>query len=130
MRGLDGGPAAWTGFALFGVLLVVGAAVAGGHIVAGWAILRRLAWGRILGMVVSGVGIAAVVLGVASTLIWVGTLPDFSEFERGGRDGIWIEWFQSLMTAGIAFSTVVSIVAGVAYAYILVALAGHEEAFD
>jgi hypothetical protein len=111
----------FSGF-LFVVLgLAIGAAVAGGHIAAGWAILQRIAWGRILGMVVAGAALAVLIVGVLGTLVWVAALPDFGDFVRVPE--WWSQWIRSLITAGVGFGVVVSLVVGAAYAYVLVVLA-------
>jgi hypothetical protein len=114
------------GFGFSGLLFVVlglaiGAAVAGGHIAAGWAILQRITWGRILGMVVAGAALAVLAIGVLGTLVWVAALPDFGDFARVPE--WWSQWIRSLITAGVGFGVVVSLVVGAAYAYVLVILA-------
>jgi hypothetical protein len=121
--GFDGGQFG-VGFSglLFVVLgLAIGAAVAGGHIAAGWAILQRIAWGRILGMVVAGAALAVLAVGVLGTLVWVAALPDFGDFARVPE--WWSQWIRSLITAGVGFGVVVSLVVAAAYAYVLVVLA-------
>ena len=126
MRDMPGAFDGRFGFGFSGLLFVVlglaiGAAVAGGHIAAGWAILQRLSWGRILGMVVAGAALAVIAVGVLGTLVWVAALPDFSEIGRIPE--WWSQWIRSLITAGVGFGAIVSLVVAVAYAYVLVVLA-------
>jgi hypothetical protein len=114
---------------LVGVMAVaLAAAVAGSQLAAGWGVLQRLPWARILGMVVSAVALVLIVLGVLGTLVWVGTLPDLREFDRVPE---WFsDWFRNVMTAGVAMGVLVSLVAGGAYAFVLVTLARAEEVFE
>ncbi len=126
--GSFGGGFGATGF-LFGVLAVaLAAAIAGGHLAAGWAVLQRLAWGRILGMVVAGAALTVVILSMLGTLVWVATLPDLSEFDR--VPGWFEDWFRSLMTAGVGFGVIVSLLVAAAYGYVLWVLARAGEVFD
>lgn len=126
--GFNGGFGGGAGLLFFVVAVALAAAVAGGHLAAGWAVLQRMSWGRILGMVVSGAALAVVILGVLGTLIWVATLPDLREFDR--VPGWFAEWFRSVLTAGVGFGVLVSLVVSAAYAYVLWVLARADEEFD
>ena len=133
MPGFDGGQFWFVGIATFGVAVLIGAAIAGGHIAAGWAILQRLGWGRILGMVVSGVALVVGVLGVAGTLIWasaIQSLPDYVGPGWMGGGGHMMDWYRGVMTSGVAFGVVASIAVAAAYVFVLVVLARHGEIFD
>lgn len=132
MGGFHGGQGSWMGIASFGLTVVIGAAVAGGHLAAGWAVLKGMAWGRILGMVVSGVGLVVLVLGVSGTLIWASALQSLPGYMDPGfmGSGHMVGWFRSMMTSSVAFGVVVSIAAGIAYVFVLTVLARHGEAFD
>jgi hypothetical protein len=123
-----GGPAGWTSLLFIFVAVALAVAVAGGHLAAGWGILQRQSWGRVLGLVVSGVGLVVLVLGVLGTLTWVAILPDFREFDRIPE---WFSnWVRSAMTAGVTIGVLVSLAAGAAYAFVLVVLARADEVFD
>ena len=126
MGGFDGRGFWWMGIASVGVMVVLGAAVAGGHIAAGWAILQRLAWGRILGMVVAGVGLVVLLVGVAGTLVWVSNFQDLDRYV----DRHMMDWFRGLIASSVAFGTVLSVAVGFGYAFVLWVLGRHEEAFD
>jgi hypothetical protein len=124
----DGGGGGWAGFLFFALAVAIAGAVAGGHLAAGWAVLQRLAWGRILGMVVSGAALAVLVLGVLGALVWVAALPDLREIDRVPE---WFaDWFRTMMTAGVGFGVLVSLVVGAAYGYVLWVLARADEVFD
>ncbi len=123
-----GGGAGWAAFLFFVVALAIAFAVAGSQLAAGWGVLQRQAWGRILGLVVSGAALVLVILGMLGTLVWVATLPDFREFDRVPE---WItNWFRSAMTAGVGFGVLVSLVVAAAYGYVLSVLARADEVFD
>jgi hypothetical protein len=125
----DGFGGGFTGGFLFFVLAVaLAAAVAGGHLAAGWAVLQRMSWGRILGMVVSGTALAVWILGVLGTLVWVAALPDLSDFDR--VPGWFAEWFRTMLTAGVGLGVLVSLVVSAAYGYVLWVLARADEVFD
>jgi hypothetical protein len=116
------------GFLFIALAVALAVAVAGGHIAAGWGILQRLPWARVLGLVVSGVGLVVFVMGILGTLVWVGTLPDFREFDRIPE---WLTtWARDVMTAGITLGVIVGLVVAGAYAFVLVVLARADEAFD
>jgi hypothetical protein len=123
-----GGGAAGFGLLFFLVAAALGAAVAGGHLAAGWAVLQRMSWGRILGMVVSGTALAVWILGVLGTLVWVAALPDLSDFDR--VPGWFAEWFRTMLTAGVGLGVLVSLVVSAAYGYVLWVLARADEVFD
>ena len=126
--GFDGGSMGWAGFASFGLMLLVGVAISGGHLAAGWAILQRLEWGRILGMVVSGVALVVLVLGVAGMLVWWSAIPDFSAFD--GQSGYWVDWYRSMLSSAVAFGAVVSLAVGLLYGFVLWTLARAGDVFD
>jgi hypothetical protein len=113
---------------LFVVLAVAFvAAVAGGHLAAGWAILQRLAWGRILGMVVSGVALVVLALGLVGTLAWAAAVSDLVD-QYGS--GYWVEWFRNVASIGVTVGALVTIAIGAGYAFILWVLARHGEVFE
>ncbi|HEY7451108.1 MAG TPA: hypothetical protein VIA02_01150 [Candidatus Limnocylindria bacterium] len=129
--GFDDGFGGGIGFAsLLFVALAVGlsVAVAGGHLAAGWGILQRLPWARILGMVVSAAALVLLVLGVLGTLVWVAAFPDLREIDRIPE--WWTNWIRSLMTAAVGFGVLVSLAVGAAYGFVLVVLARADEVFD
>jgi hypothetical protein len=116
------------GFLFIALAVALAVAVAGGHIAAGWGILQRWPWARVLGLVVSGVGLVVFVMGILGTLVWVGTLPDFREFDRIPE---WFTtWARDLMTAGVTLGVLVGLVVAAAYAFVLVVLARADEVFD
>jgi hypothetical protein len=123
-----GGGAAGVGFLFFIVAVALAAAVAGGHLAAGWAVLQRLSWGRILGMVVAGAALAVLVLGMLGTLVWVAALPDLSQFDR--VPDWFADWFRTMLTAGVGIGVLVSLVVSAAYGYVLWVLARADEVFD
>ena len=107
--------------------VALAAAVAGGHLAAGWGVLQRRSWGRILSLVVSGTALAILILGVLGTVAWFATLPDLREFDRVPE--CVADWFRSLLTAGVGLGVLVSLVVGGAYAYVLWVLARADEGF-
>jgi hypothetical protein len=122
------GASGFFGFLFIALAVALAVAVAGGHIAAGWGILQRWPWARILGLVVSGVGLVVFVVGILGTLVWVGTLPDFREFDR--IPGWFATWARDVMTAGVTLGVLVGLVVAAAYAFILVVLARADEVFD
>jgi hypothetical protein len=125
--GFDGGGMSAMGFAPFLVTLALGGAVAAAHLAAGVGILQRLAWGRILGMVVSGAALIVVGLSLAASIIWVVALPDFREI---GDGRVWMDWIRNLMTWTIAVGIVVGALLIAAYAFIVWVLARADEVFE
>jgi hypothetical protein len=129
----DGGFGGFGGFGgtgfLAGVMAVaLAAAVAGGHLAAGWGILQRLEWGRVLGLVVSGVALVLIVLGIIGTAAWAAILPDFRELDRVPE---WFtSWVRGAMTAGVTIGILVGLAAAVAYGFVLVVLARADDVFD
>lgn len=117
-------------FGLISLLLVglIGGAIAGAHIAAGLAILQRRAWGRVLGMAGSGAALVFLVMGLVAALVWASfamSAGPWDEVPRHmGGD------FRSMMTAVVAYGTVVTLLMIGAYAFILAALARHGDAFD
>lgn len=88
-------------------ILVVGGAVTAVHIAAGRAILRGRAWGRILGLVVSGIAIVLLLLSLLYTVAPA-----------------------TLLTNSLALGTVIVVVLLIAaYAFVIWALARHGSAF-
>jgi hypothetical protein len=132
--GRDGGGFGGAGgggfFGILFIALAVGlaVAVAGGHLAAGWGVLQRLSWARVLGLVVSGVGLVVFVVGILATMVWVGTLPDFRESDRIPE---WFtNWIRDAMTAGVTMGVVIGLVVAAAYAFVLVVLARADDVFD
>jgi hypothetical protein len=122
------GASGFFGFLFIALAVALAVAIAGGHLAAGWGVLQRLPWARVLGLVVSGVGLVVFVMGTLGTLVWVGTLPDFREFDRIPE---WLTtWFRDVMTAGVTLGVIVGLVVAGAYAFVLVVLARADEVFD
>jgi hypothetical protein len=116
------------GFLFIALAVALAVAVAGGHLAAGWGILQRFQWARVVGLVVSGVGLLVFVVGILGSLVWVGTLPDFREFDRIPE---WLTtWARDFMTAGFGLGVVVGLAVAAAYAFVLVVLARADEVFD
>lgn len=123
-----GGGVGWPGLLFIGFAVAFAVAVAGAHLAAGWGVLQRLAWGRLLGMVVSGTALVVLVLGVLGAVTWVAALPDLRDLPRMPE---WFaEWARTIMTAGVTIGVLVSLVAGAAYGYVLWVLARADEVFD
>lgn len=123
-----GGGLGWAWFLFLGVAVALAVAVAGGHLAAGWGVLQRVAWGRILGLVVSGTALAILILSVLGSIVWVAALPDLREFDRVPE---WFaDWFRTVMTAGVGFGVLVGLVVGAAYVFVLWVLARSDEVFD
>jgi hypothetical protein len=115
------------GVASVALMAIVGAAVAGGHIAAGIAILQRRSWARILGMVISGAALVILVLGLGTTLTAaIVPTPPFDD-QMGAQ---WDQYYAATMAATLAFGTVVVIFVGAAYGYVLWVLARRGEAFE
>jgi hypothetical protein len=123
-----GGPPGWTSLLFLFVAVGLAVAVAGGHLAAGWGVLQRQSWGRVLGLVVSGAALVILVLGVIGTLAWVAVLPDFRELDRIPE---WFtNWVRGAMTAGVTIGVLVSLAAAAAYGFVLIVLARADEVFD
>lgn len=115
------------GMASVGLMAIVGAAVTGGHIAAGVAILQRRAWARILGMVISGAALVVLVLGLGTTLTAaIVPTPPFGD-PMGGQ---WDDYYAATMAATLAFGTVVVVFVGAAYGYVLWVLARRGDVFE
>lgn len=122
-----GGGVGWPGILFIALAVAVAVAVAGGHLAAGWGVLQRFAWARLLGMVVSGTALVIIVLGVLGTLVWVATFPDLREFERIPE---WFaDWARTMVTAGVSIGVLVSLFASAAYGFVLWVLARADEDF-
>lgn len=118
-RGVMGG--AWIGLLFVLLLAMLGAAVTAGHVVAGWAILQRYSWGRILGLVVSGAALVVLVIGLASMIIWATVdMPPDGDFPR--RMG---EYYRSMASATTALGAFVAILLMAAYGFVLWVLARY-----
>jgi hypothetical protein len=116
------------GFLFVALAVALAVAIAGGHLAAGWGILQRLPWARVLGLVVSGVGLVVFVVGILATLVWVGTLPDFREFDQVPE---WLTtWARDVMTAGVTMGVIVGLAVAAAYGFVLVVLARADDVFD
>lgn len=125
----DGGPAGWVGFLFVALLAALGAAITGGHVLAGWAILQRRSWGRILGLVVSGTALVVLVVGLLSTLVWaVVGMPTMGDL--GGGMGDYYRYYDSMMGATVAIGTIVSLGLIAGYGFVLWVLARHGDALE
>lgn len=116
------------GFA-FLALLIIGAAgvvIAGSQILSGVWILQRRAWGRLLGMVVSGMALVILVMGLVSVLVWVGAwAPVMADAPRHMGEHV-----RGALGAIVGFGALVTLVLIMAYGWVLFILARHEEAFE
>ena len=123
----DGGQVAWMGLLFVALLALLGAAVTGGHVAAGWAILQRHSWGRILGMVVSGTALVVLVVGLASMVVWatVRMPPGFGDYPRHMG-----EYYRSAASATIVLGTFVALLLIAAYGFVLWVLARHGDALE
>lgn len=120
-RGAMGG--AWIGLLFVLLLAALGAAVTAGHVVAGWAILQRYSWGRILGLVVSGAALVVLVIGLASMLVWATVDMPPDDFPR--RYG---EYYRSVAGATLVIGAFVAVVLVAAYGFVLWVLARYGDA--
>ena len=118
----DGGHAAWMGLVFLALLALLGAAITGAHVAAGWAILQRHRWARVLGLVVSGAALVVLVVGLLSTLAWAttGMPPGFDDYSRRMGD-----YYHSMMGATLALGTIISLALIAAYGFVLWVLARH-----
>lgn len=123
--GWSSGTAYWSmGLLSVALMAVVGAAVTGGHIAAGVAILQRQNWGRILGMVVSGAALVVLVLVVGSMLVTAAVpMPGFENIRYSHM------YFGPMMTASIVFSGLVAVALVAAYGFVLWVLARRGDVF-
>ena len=116
------------GFAFLALLIIgaAGAVIAGSQILAGVWILQRRAWGRLLGMVVSGMALVVLVVGLASALVWIGAwAPAMADAPRHMGEHV-----RAAFGAIVGFGAIVTLVLMLAYGWILFILARHEEAFE
>jgi hypothetical protein len=122
---MDGGHAGFMGLLFLLLLALLGAAVTGSHVAAGWGILQRRSWGRLLGVVVSATALVVLLVGLAATLVWAaaGIAPDLADYPRQMR-----MHYRSAMGATIALGTVLTLLAAAAYGFVLWVLARHPDA--
>lgn len=117
----------WMGLTFIVLFAALAAAVAGGHIAAGIAILKRRGWGRILGLVVSGVAVVVLLLGMAGSFMTaaVPLPPGFEDIPGYTRD-----YYRSMMAASVVFGVVFLGLVLVAYLYVILVLARRGDVFD
>lgn len=117
------------GFAFLAILIIgaAGAIIGGSQILAGFWILQRRTWGRVLGMVVSGMALIVLVTGFTATLVWAGAVAGPAMQESGRH---FAEHARSAFTAVIGFGAIVWLILTAAYGWILFTLARHDEAFE
>jgi hypothetical protein len=121
----DGGQTAWMGLLFVALLAFLGAALTAAHVAAGWAILQRHRWARVLGLVVSGAALVALVVGLASILVWttVAIPPGINDYGRRMGD-----YYHSVTGAIVALGTIITLGLIAAYGFVLWVLARHGEA--
>lgn len=121
---MDGGHGAFMGLLFLALVALLGGAVTGAHVAAGWGILERRLWGRLLGVVVSATALVVLVVGLAGTLVWAvsGMSPEFVDYPRRAMHD------RSAMGAMIALGTVVTLGAIAAYGFVLWVLARRGDA--
>ncbi len=121
----DGGQTAWMGLLFVALLAFLGAALTAAHVAAGWAILQRHRWARVLGLVVSGAALVALVVGLASILVWttVAMPPGFIDYGRR-----MVVDYHSVTGAVVALGTIITLGLIAAYGFVLWVLARHGEA--
>ncbi len=118
--GMDGGHGAFMGLLFLVLLALLGAAVTGSQVAAGWGILQRKHWGRLLGVVVSATALVVLVVGLAGTLVWAaaGPSPEFGDLPR--RMAM---HYRSAMGATLALGAIVSLAFIAGYGFVLWVLA-------
>jgi roadblock/LC7 domain-containing protein len=123
----DGGHAAGMLVVFMVLLALLGAALTGAHVAAGWAILQRHRWARVLGLVVSGAALVVLVIGLASMFVWamVDQPPGFVDYGRRMGD-----YYHSMMGPMLAFGTIITLGLIAAYGFVLWVLARHGDALD
>lgn len=121
----DGGHGLFMWLLFVGLLAALGATVTGAHVAAGWGILQRRPWARIVGLVVSGTALVLLAVGLAWALVWAaaGTPPGFDDHPRRMAD-----YHQPAMGAMVALGAVITLLAMAAYGFVLWVLARRGDA--
>lgn len=105
--------------------IVLAAAVA--HLAAGIGVLKRRNWARILGMVLAGLGIVLTGATAALSLLSAGQpLPPSMQ----DATGVTQEQYAAMMTGGLIFGIVISIVVLLAYGYVFFLLLARGREFS
>lgn len=104
----------------------IGLALAAGHLVSGIGVLRRRGWARILGLVLSVLGILIWGLALVGSVVAVVQPMPTGYLESSG---LTIEEYRSFARAGVVFGLAVIAIALAAYLFILVVLARRGREF-